>query len=112
MKFKIVILILVCAPFICALAACTDREETLEGQDITSLFAYNVLSSQEQVLYKRMLEALFAHEPYIEGGLESYTFDQLSRVINFIFFDYPDIFWAESSGTIWSTEVDGVRSTT
>lgn len=67
-------------------------------------YAYGQLSEHEQALYDRIKDALFAHEPFIDGGLSSYTADQLSKIIDFVFIDYPEIFWATNSGTVWNSD--------
>ena len=76
-------------------------------ESIISRFAYEQLNEQERELYRRIEQALFAFEPEIEGGMEGFTFEQVTKVNTFVLIDRPEIFWARANGTGWSSTVGG-----
>ena len=137
MKVRINYIFCLCVTLLYLTSSCIDSEKTLEIQaeeeesimsantvenptiiqsefteSVSSSFAYDKLSPQEQILYTRIKEALFAHEPYIEGGLGYYTTDQIHKVKRFVLIDYPEIFWQSGRGTAWSTDLDGINAIT
>ena len=79
---------------------------------VISSYAYEQLSEKEQTLYIRMKNAMFNHSPVIEGGLEDYNFEQLSKINKFVLLDYPEIFWANEGGTTYTTELGGIKTVT
>lgn len=79
---------------------------------VASSYAYEQLSQKEQVLYTRMKDALLNYAPGLEGNLEEYIFEQINKVIKFVLLDHPEIFWANEGGTTYTSELNGVKTTT
>ena len=79
---------------------------------VASSYAYDHLSEKEQALYEQIKIALLLHEPSIEDGLEGFTHEQLGKVHRFVMLDSPEIFWANESGTTYTSELNGVKSVT
>jgi len=78
----------------------------------SSAYAYEELSDKEQTMYKKMKNALLNHSPAIEDGLDGFTHEQLSKISLAVMTDSPEIFWADGSGTTYTSELNGVKTVT
>jgi hypothetical protein len=75
-------------------------------------YAYNQLSTSEKELYDQLKDAIFAYDWTITNGISKYSVEQIQRVNEYIMIDHPEIFWAAENGTVYTSEVGGVKSVT
>jgi len=100
----------------CALSSCggtaTSHVQSEDYKPVVSSYAYDQLTDKEQALYSRMKEALLSFAPALEEELEEYTREQINKVVKFVMIDSPEIFWANEGGTVYTSELDGVKTIT
>lgn len=83
---------------------CKNDKELLSHSE--KRVAYTQLSKQEKILYERMRMAISDYDTAVTEGFEELEIDDVSKVYEYLLFDYPELFWAAETSTIYYEQDD------
>lgn len=67
-------------------------------------YAYEILNDMDKQIYERILTALRNFEPEITGFSENLTSEHVTKLINYVIYDHPEIFWFQQQSTIYTIQ--------
>lgn len=72
------------------------QEVKIQEEQLTNKYYYELLSEEEQKIYKELLQGMLdgAGEIYLHGD----NGETINRIVAFVLNDYPEIFWCDGSG--------------
>ena len=70
---------------------------------ILDRYYYNQLSVSQQILYKKIYDAMLRYEEYIICGENYYTEEDFNEILNAVKMDNPNVFYVQNNFSIEKT---------